>query len=323
MPRRRFQRVAPALVLLILLFLLPSPAMAAEEEPGKLRCTIKGTEGGDELRGTPGDDVICAKQGDDTITALGGDDYVFGAGGDDRIDGGGGRDHLLGELAHDHIVGGPGSDWLYGEEGNDRLHGEGGDDALYGHLGGDRHVGGPGLDHISGGPGKDLGEPKRAAAGGLCPTTGPYCEFSLHLDVKSYCPSYSKGMSIPACVGATPYGPPAWAVYIMDLPGMFAGFNWFDGCCYRAGWYYKLTEYGTAVLAVPSSRLIGKVPYAASAEYSIDEAWSLLWPNPGIRFHTPEWPGAGPGKLGGPLYLNFVNGIVGADMYIDGYLFPM
>jgi hemolysin type calcium-binding protein len=318
---RRSRSIVPAIALLAIGLGFPPAAMAEDEGAGaKLRCTIKGTKGSDELNGTAGDDVICAKQGDDTIFALGGDDYVFAEGGNDRVGGGPGEDHLLGGLGNDLLNGGPEDDGLYGEKGNDRLRGRGGADALYGHFGSDRHAGGPGLDHVSGGPGADVGEPKGAQPRSECPSTAPVCEFHMHLDVSAYCPSYSKGMSTPACIGGTPYAPPGWFVYPMDLPGLFGTFGWFDGCCYRGGIYYKETEY-IATVFLPVARLQGKVPYAASAEYTIEDAYVLTWDNPGIHFYTPDLPGVPPGSEGGPLYLNFVNGIIGADMYIDGFLY--
>ena len=46
-------------------------------------CTIKGTNGSDNLVGTLGPDVICALGGDDFIKALGGDDIIFAGKGSD------------------------------------------------------------------------------------------------------------------------------------------------------------------------------------------------------------------------------------------------
>ena len=58
-----------------------------------------------------------------------------------------------------------------------------------------------------------------------------------------YCPSYSK--STGDCVGKTPYANPGWAVYVMDLPLLFAGFAWWDGG-YGPDHWYKYTQYGAS-----------------------------------------------------------------------------
>jgi Ca2+-binding RTX toxin-like protein len=205
---------------------------------------------------------------------------------------------------------------LYGEKDHDHLKGGDGADALYGDLGNDTHEGGGGADHISSGPGEDVGDPLDANFTPDCPSTTKTCEFHLHLDVSSYCPSYSK--STGYCVGRTPYANPGWAVYVMDLPALFAGFSWWDGG-YGPDHWYKETQYGSSpVLA----KLEGKVPYHSSPNYSIDNAYTFAFKyGPNIRFYTPDNPGVPAGKEGGPLYLNFVNGYIGADMYIDGFMY--
>ena len=85
------------------------------------RCTIRGTDGNDELVGTPGRDLICPGGGNDVVHARGGNDVVFAAGGNDFVFGGAGKDVL---------VGGPGVDGLSGNDGNDLLNalGDAGDE---------------------------------------------------------------------------------------------------------------------------------------------------------------------------------------------------
>ena len=136
-------------------------------------CTIKGTNGSDNLVGTPGPDVICALGGDDFIKALGGDDIIFaGEGADfvsadadnDIVFGGEGKDTLAGRSGDDVLVGGDGRDRLFGGKGNDRLYGgsgadrlsgAAGDDALFGEMDADRLFGKTGNDYLDGGASKD------------------------------------------------------------------------------------------------------------------------------------------------------------------------
>jgi Ca2+-binding RTX toxin-like protein len=303
------------LVALAVQLALASQASADRRPPHAQLCTIKGTKGDDRLRGTPGRDVICAYSGDDTIDALGGNDFVFGQAGNDRIDGGPGRDHLFGGIGADRLRGGSGPDYLYAAKGRDRLDGGSGADALYGDLGGDR-LRGDSADFISGGPGNDVGDPYDASNVADCPTTDRVCEIHIHLDVSLYCPSYAK--STGACVGRTPYANPAWAVYVSDLPVLFAGFSWWDGG-YGPDHWYKETQYGTSPLI---AKIEGKVPYHSSPNYAVDNAYTFGWPyGTNITWNTPQKPGVPAGKDGGPLYLNFVNGYIGADMYIDGFLY--
>lgn len=283
---------------------------AAAAPTGALKCTVEGTDRADLLRGTARYDVICGFGGDDVIIARGGDDYVFGGKGNDRIEGRGGSDRLNGERGDDITHGGPGIDFLYGESGDDRLFAGPGRDVLYGGLGRDVHRTGGGVrEHVSGGPGQDLGAPE---GGGYpsCPSTEKICQFSLHLDISAYCPSFTKFTG--NCYGRTPYGNPGWAVYVQSLPGMFAQFGW-------VGSSDIVTNYRAVNAALPTAGLDGWVPNPSAPQYAIDDAVNFTWPNPGIHWYTPL--GEYAGKVGGPLYINFVNGVIGADVYLDGYLF--
>jgi Ca2+-binding RTX toxin-like protein len=207
-------------------------------------------------------------------------------------------------------MGGRGKDSLYGESGDDRLAGDGSADAIYGGVGDDTLDGGAGADQVVGGPGHNLGGP---APNGIpaCPSTREACSVSIHVDMKLYCPSYR--FALAACLGTTPYANLGWDVYLSDLPAMWAQFSWTGSRNRNVSM--------TAVNGVPTGRLDGSAPDSSSAAFSVQNAWTLKWPNPSIRWYTPDRPGVAPGQVGGPLYLNFRNGIVGADAYIDGYLF--
>ncbi|MBB2924504.1 calcium-binding protein [Cellulomonas cellasea] len=106
-------------------------------------CTVRGTDGPDELTGTPGADVVCAGAGDDRVSGLGGDDVLIGGEGDDV---------LLGGDGHDLLQGGWGSDVLDGGADSGRSEGGQGDD---------RFVTGAepdGAHQLLGGPGRDVAD---------------------------------------------------------------------------------------------------------------------------------------------------------------------
>lgn len=284
------------------------PLAATAKEQGRLRCTIKGTAGHDRLEGTGGRDVICAKAGDDVVAALGGDDYVFAGGGKDRVDGGSGSDHLLGNRATDELSGGSGRDYLYGETGRDRLHGGPGKDELYGDLGGDRLDGGPGDDQVSGGPGDEEGDPYDQAGYPDCPDA-EVCQFHLHLAIGHSCPYYLLVLGV--CFGQTPYAPAGWAANPKLLPRTTAQWAWSPAdhpsigrdSFYNvigAGYLGGFIPYGSTTLYTVGTGLNPKVPY-------------VNWVTPGTR--------GDPGSVGGPLHFNWVSGLGGADLYLDGYLF--
>jgi hypothetical protein len=88
--------------------------------PGRA-CTIRGTDGPDDLVGTPRADVICAGGGDDRVAGLGGDDVLVGGEGDDTLLGGDGHDLLQGGWGADVLDGGADSGRSEGGQGPDRF----------------------------------------------------------------------------------------------------------------------------------------------------------------------------------------------------------
>ena len=110
--------------------------------PGtKVKVTVLGGAGDDQLDGGRGGDTILGGRGDDHIRGRGGDDRISGGSGGDWIEGGGG---------HDRLDGGPGSDNIRGGEGDDHIrggHGSGFDrDHMYGDRGADTLESGAGSD---------------------------------------------------------------------------------------------------------------------------------------------------------------------------------
>ncbi|HYI44240.1 MAG TPA: calcium-binding protein [Actinomycetota bacterium] len=143
----------------------PSPSPSTSEPPDPRGCTVKGTEGDDNLVGTEGNDIICGFGGDDTIDSLGGDDVVhgdegndriFAGAGDDTVDGSGGVDGIDGDIGNDTLDGGAGSDVVSGGRGDDTVRGKSAKDQLLGLGGRDIIVGGGGRDDIDAGAGDDI-----------------------------------------------------------------------------------------------------------------------------------------------------------------------
>ncbi len=78
-------------------------------------------------------------------------------------------------------------------------------------------------------------------------------------------------------------------------------------------------QYNAIALAVPFASIMGTVPGPGKAEYFVNYAYTAI-PSP-WNGRTPDVPGVRAGQPGGPLYLNFTSGRVGADVRIDGYLY--
>jgi hypothetical protein len=148
----------------------------------------------------------------------------------------------------------------------------------------------------------------------LCPA-GPVCRFErLHFDTNVYCPSFTKSYGL--CVGKSSGNVP-WSVYITDLTGLStAHFQW-------GGERRRYVAYGGIYVGIPFAGMDGFSPGPESASFEVNMAYTLFSPHPLARWATPNIPGARAGDAGGPLYLNFVNGVIGADVYIHGYLYQI
>jgi hypothetical protein len=143
-----------------------------------------------------------------------------------------------------------------------------------------------------------------------CPSEGNVCKFfKMHIDIDVYCPSFSR--SYGACGGSSNGGPAPWSP-------AFGVFVWVEdpNLGGRRALYYVAK---TSVVGSTKAVLTGSSPSSDSANYTVTRAADAG--QPGVVWYTPDLPGAGAGQQGGPLRLNFQNGIIGADVYIDGYLF--
>jgi Ca2+-binding RTX toxin-like protein len=124
--------------------------------PGsKVRVTLLGGTGDDQLQGGGGSDTILGGRGQDKIFAGDGNDRVSGGADRDYVDGGRGDDVLDGGLGDDTIYGLSGADQISGGEGRDYLEGGTDSDTLDGGAGDDMMSGGRGDDHLRGGAGDD------------------------------------------------------------------------------------------------------------------------------------------------------------------------
>jgi len=143
-----------------------------------------------------------------------------------------------------------------------------------------------------------------------CPAAGSQCAIDVHFDT-SACPNFTAPAT--TCTG-TSTGTPSFANPIFSLPGSFTSFLW-------AGTTTRRVIYGTAVLGAPTSNITGGVEGSnPTSDFRVSDAVAFASPYPNVHWYTKDAPGAGAGAPGGPLLLEFKNGITGADMYLSGYL---
>ena len=144
-----------------------------------------------------------------------------------------------------------------------------------------------------------------------CPSTEPICSFQLSFDTDAYCPSF--GESFGMCIGKSYGASTPWTVPVFSFPGLYATLLW-------SGSAGKTLSISGTNLAVVSA-ISGTVPVSHSPSYTVQTAFAAKWSNPGIQFFTPDIPGVIAGKMGGPLWLNFVNGRLGATVHLHGFLY--
>jgi hypothetical protein len=144
-----------------------------------------------------------------------------------------------------------------------------------------------------------------------CPSTAPICSFQLSFDTNAYCPSF--GASFGMCVGTSSGASVPWTVPVFSLPALYATLLW-SGSSNK---YLSISGTNVAVL----SAISGTVPVSHSPNYTVQDAFAAKWSNPGIHFFTPDIPGVIAGQQGGPLWINFVNGRLGATVHLHGFLY--
>ena len=140
-----------------------------------------------------------------------------------------------------------------------------------------------------------------------CPSARSDCYLDIHFDTAA-CPNFTA--SLGACLGKSDGDAAPFVVPVMDLPGAYASFAWSTSTKRRV-------RYDT-VTGIPMATMQGTVD--EDGAFTVDDAFAFLSPFPNVHWHTPDRPGAPAGTLGGPLVLTFQNGILGADVYIRGYL---
>lgn len=143
-----------------------------------------------------------------------------------------------------------------------------------------------------------------------CPGTGDVCKFNrMHLDIDLPCNSFKR--TFGACGGSSNGGPAPWSP-------AFGSFVWVEdpnlGGRRNVSYVAKTSVFGSE-----KAVLSGSVPGPGSADYTVTVAAEQGHPD--VQWHTPNLPGVRAGQEGGPLYLDFESGVVGADIYIEGYLY--
>lgn len=115
-----------------------------------------------------------------------------------------------------------------------------------------------------------------------------------------------------ACEGITTFGDAPWAHAVCKF-----SWNWNTHQVLFVAYPDRDRE------LAGQAHLSGTMPSSSSPEFTVTEAYAQNdkgYPN-GDHFFTPNLPGAAAGQVGGPLYVNFVNGAAGADAYIQGFLY--
>jgi hypothetical protein len=138
-----------------------------------------------------------------------------------------------------------------------------------------------------------------------CPSDAPVCHFDeIHFDT-SLCPSFSGYGG--KCFGQV-YGPAAWRTNDAYLRwGNVGGGRHVEIWGTDGGGSKKYWD------------LDGFVPGPGSADFSFDKGYNIRGGFPDLRWRTEN--GGRAGTLDGPLNFNFDNGVLGADVYIYGYLY--
>ncbi|HTU14268.1 MAG TPA: hypothetical protein VMF31_03655 [Solirubrobacterales bacterium] len=142
-----------------------------------------------------------------------------------------------------------------------------------------------------------------------CPARGKsYCRLAeLHLD-GSICPSFT---AYAGSCGGSIGGPSPWW-------SNGGNFHWSD----RVGNYrtVEMSAYTPQDMSVDKWRIEGSMSGPEKAEWMVYDAW-----NKGDGEPVLHWQAADvdirAGELGGPLHINFRNGIIGADIFVRGYMY--
>ncbi len=167
---------------------------------------------------------------------------------------------------------------------------------------------------------KTVSTPAPGAGGtwGTCPNPDPAGHSCIlpevHLDTRS-CPSF--GAAHGDCDGNT------WIKRLTADDDLL-----WQTCCGHANFHWNGAadgERGAALYVYDDhgyhplrGYLEGSVSNPASDRFVIRDAWSTE--DPDTHWCTEDVWGRRAGESGGPLRLDFVNGVFGADVYIKGYL---
>jgi hypothetical protein len=141
-----------------------------------------------------------------------------------------------------------------------------------------------------------------------------FCRIDLHYNLRS-CPNFTDYSSGRTCTG-TASGTIPWERSSYNPPFLYAGFAWFGSGQGQARRVQASSFVGSRAVALIEGNLAGpgraelEVTSASASEYNFGALWI-----------TPPQSTRAPGTMGGPLYLDFSGGSVGATVSIRGYLF--
>ncbi|HWH18991.1 MAG TPA: hypothetical protein VN671_00550, partial [Solirubrobacterales bacterium] len=147
--------------------------------------------------------------------------------------------------------------------------------------------------------------------GGLGPGGTPaFCKLDLRYELTA-CNGYQDVISYYPCIGKV-FGNIGWQRPFVDLPGTYGAFAWLPD-----GKQRKVTA--LSFTFVPTAGIEGTVSGPGSPNLEVTRAYNFE-ASGGATWITPPHSTAPAGLMGGPLYLNFDGGAIGATVYIYGFL---
>ena len=157
-----------------------------------------------------------------------------------------------------------------------------------------------------------------------------FCRIQLHLDAEPLksppftpcLPSNSFNNAFGICAGSSE-GTNGWTTPKASIgDGIFTALAWCDlGICTYKGERIALYAGLVVPFGLPGqiALIAATVPSAGSNQFKV--VWAKQWPmDPNPRLYWATGNSGPPGTAGGPLLLNYQVGLLGSDVYLDGFL---
>jgi hypothetical protein len=157
-----------------------------------------------------------------------------------------------------------------------------------------------------------------------------YCHIQLHLDAAPLTsppftpclPSNSFNNPFGICAGSSD-GTSGWTTPKAAIGnGIFSALAWCDlGVCTYKGERIALYAGLIVPFGLPGqvALIAATVPSAGSNQFKV--IWAKQWPmDPNPRLYWATGTSGPPGTAGGPLLLNYQTGLLGSDVYLEGFL---